>query len=67
MADVFDGDLFDLSEYSDRVIGIGAPVYRVARSMTEDAGSGEHRFEAAGQTSGEEVPMRRRMTRPPRH
>ena len=51
-ASVFDTALFDLSAYSDRVIGFGRPVYRVSRSMAEDDPTGGRRFELS-QTSGE--------------
>lgn len=37
---LLDPELFDLSEYSERVVGIGAPVYRVSRSMIQDTASG---------------------------
>ena len=35
---VFDPELFDLSEYGDRVVGIGKPVYRVSPSMVDRDG-----------------------------
>ena len=42
---ILDPELFDLSEYSDRVIGIGAPVYQVSRSMVRDDPDGAGRFD----------------------
>lgn len=42
---VLDPELFDLGEYSERVIGIGTPVYRVSRSMIQDGPAGSQKFE----------------------
>jgi len=39
---VFDPELFDLSEYSDRVVGVGRPVYRVFQSVIGT--DGRYRF-----------------------
>ena len=43
---VFDPELFDLSEYGDRVIGFGRPVYRVSPSMA--SGDRGRRFTLTG-------------------
>jgi len=51
---VFDPELFDLSEYSDRVVGIGRPVYRVSPSMID--GDQEHRFRLTPSADSDDEP-----------